>query len=107
MDRLVDGSGNALFNVDSNTGTITTNLTNVNDNAPVLTVDNASVSLAENAAISAVVGITTLGIDADTSHTITVNATSSNCSEVTADFTINVGSVNDNPVLPSDSNATA
>ena len=52
----------------------TINLTDVNDNAPVLTVDNATVSLAENAAAGAITGADADATDADgtaTNNTVT------------------------------------
>ncbi|MEI6639368.1 MAG: cadherin domain-containing protein, partial [Chlorobium sp.] len=45
--------------------TVTVNLTNVNDNSPVLTVANASVSFPENASAGAMSGAVAHAIDAD------------------------------------------
>ncbi|WP_153144894.1 retention module-containing protein [Dechloromonas sp. H13] len=64
-------------------------------------------------AIDPVTGVVTvangslLDYESATSHTITVQATSSDGSVGTANFTINLSNVNDNPVLVADSNAAA
>ncbi|MBU0480775.1 MAG: VCBS domain-containing protein [Proteobacteria bacterium] len=50
----------------SNIETITVNLTPVNDNAPVLTVDNTSVNLAENAVAGVIAGADADANDGDT-----------------------------------------
>ena len=47
------------------TTTVTVNLTNENDNAPVLTVENASVNLSETAAAGAIAGADANATDAD------------------------------------------
>ncbi|WP_186416355.1 hypothetical protein, partial [Stutzerimonas stutzeri] len=48
-----------------------------------------------------------LDYESATSHTVTVKATSSDGSVQSADFTIAVSNLNDNPVLISDSDAAA
>ncbi|MFO1390558.1 beta strand repeat-containing protein [Cellvibrio sp.] len=72
-------------------------------------------SLTDNAggrfAINATTGVITvadgalLDYESATSHTVTVKAVSSDGSETSADFTINITNTNDNPVVLSDSNA--
>ncbi|MFO1389176.1 retention module-containing protein, partial [Cellvibrio sp.] len=72
-------------------------------------------SLTDNAggrfAINATTGVITvangslLDYESATSHTVTVKAVSSDGSETTGDFTINITNTNDNPVVLSDSNA--
>ena len=60
----------------SNTETLTINLTDVNDNSPVLTLDNASVNLAEDAAAGVIVNADADATDADVGDTLTYAVTS-------------------------------
>ncbi|MBV5322548.1 MAG: cadherin repeat domain-containing protein, partial [Ilumatobacteraceae bacterium] len=122
----------------------TIDVTNVNEPLVLSDSDPSANTVAEDAAIGTVVGVTALGVDADagatvtyaltndadgkfaidaqsgvvtvagtldyetaTSHTITVQATSSDGSEASSDFTIDVTNANDNPVVLSDSDPSA